>query len=182
MTRSPRAAFAVDPFVVGESVLVIKPGSLGLARAMAALLSTRPLGTFLLARAKRRGIGTDVSVALARTLPWPRGLEEGARVSPDVALVGAIARETLDDRAVVRAVWRSFSHAEPRAFVVDPSLGGRAVGLTEALVARAVATGPPRDVPWHELPAGATRQLGVAADAAASLAYGLRAESPGEGA
>lgn len=76
MVSRPRAAFIDTPLVVGESVLVIRTRDARTARLAAALLNTAPLGAWLLARAKRRGVGVDVSVARAREIPWPRALFE----------------------------------------------------------------------------------------------------------
>ncbi|MBI3722531.1 hypothetical protein HY251_01030 [bacterium] len=106
MFARPRACYVERDLVVGESVLVLRTADAASARLAAALLCTAPLAEWLLARAKRRGVGVDVSVALAREIPWPRAL-----VSRDLARVEPVARalERGDRRAAdeaARALYR----------------------------------------------------------------------------
>jgi adenine-specific DNA-methyltransferase len=79
MTARPRATYVEETLVVGESVLVFRHADSRVTRLAAALLNTAPLRTWILARAKRRGVGVDLSVARAREIPWPRALVD----SPD---------------------------------------------------------------------------------------------------
>ncbi|HZV01386.1 MAG TPA: N-6 DNA methylase [Planctomycetota bacterium] len=74
MTARPRATYVEETLVVGESVLVFRHTDPRVTRLAAALLNTAPLRTWILARAKRRGVGVDLSVARAREIPWPRAL------------------------------------------------------------------------------------------------------------
>jgi hypothetical protein len=115
MSAAPRAAFTEEDLVVGESVLVIRPGDRARSRLAAALLNTAPLATWLLARSKRRGVGIDVSVARAREIPWPRALVTG-----DPASLEPIARALeAGDRARADALaWEAYG-------LFEESPGGR---------------------------------------------------------
>jgi hypothetical protein len=121
MCRRPRAWFVSAPLVVGESVLVLKPRSRDQARAVAALLSTAPLAAFLLARGKRRGVGIDVSVALARAIPWPRELLELERLSATHPLALCVA-------CFERGDMTGADEAASLAYGLDPTLVREALG------------------------------------------------------
>jgi hypothetical protein len=107
MVARPRAAYCDEPLVVGESVLVIRAGDARTARLAAALLNTEPLAVWLLARAKRRGVGIDVSVARAREIPWPPALQG------DPESVEAVARALEAGAQADALAWRLYG-IEPR--------------------------------------------------------------------
>jgi hypothetical protein len=110
MVARPRAAFVEDDLVTGESVLVLRFPDRARTRLAAALLNTAPLATWLLARAKRRGVGIDVSVALARRIPWPRSLVVGEleRVEP---VARALERGRLEEAH--RLAWELYEITAP---------------------------------------------------------------------
>jgi hypothetical protein len=108
MVARPRATFVDEPLVTGESVLVIRFDDAARTRLAAALLETEPLRAWLLERAKRRGVGIDVSVALARPRDPPRELVAGENAAVEPV---ARALESGDGAAADRLAWELYAPA-----------------------------------------------------------------------